>query len=116
MDMPNAAPAPDTDQADSRQKLLVSSWIHLGPPDSAPVEVRRMMPVFGSEGVEVGTVAAVVVDPATQATRHLLLCQVHPNLEYRLVPLTLIEWVNSEVVQLRIPSPDVNQLPRRATA
>ena len=116
MDMPKAVPAPDTDKADSRQKLLVSSWIHLGPPDSASVEVRRTMPVFDSEGVEVGTVAAVVVDQATQATTHLLLGQLHPNLEYRLVPLTLIEWVNEEVVQLRIPSPDVNQLPRRATA
>lgn len=116
MDMPKAVPAPNTAQADLLQKLLVSSWIRLGPPDSASVEVQRTMPVFSREGVEVGTVAAVVVDPATQATTHLLLCQLLPNLEYRLVPLTLIECVNEAVVQLRISSPDVNQLPRRATA
>ena len=114
MHMPKAVPAPDTDKADSLQKLLVSSWIHLGPPDCASVEVRRTMPVFDSEGVEVGTVAAVVVDQATQATMHLLLCQLHPNLEYRLVPLTLIGRVDETAVQLQISSSDVNLLPRRA--
>lgn len=102
--------------ADSSHKLLVSGWIHLGPPGGIPAEVRREMSIVGSDGVLMGTVAAVVVDAATQKTTHILLCRPHPDLEYRLVPLTLIERVNADAVQLWISSPAAKQLPRRTTS
>ena len=116
MNTPHRVRDIDSGAVDSSHKLLVSGWIHPGPPGSAPVEVRREMTLFGSDGAAMGTVAAVVVDHATQKTTHILLCRLRPDLEYRLVPLTLIERVDEDAVQLRIPSPDVNQLPRRATS
>ncbi len=116
MDTPIAVPAPDADKANSPPRLLVSGRIHLGPPDCAPVEVRREMTLCGNDGVAIGIVAAVVVDQATQAVTHILLGRLHPKLEYRLVPLTLIERVDADAVQLRISSPDVSRLPRRATS
>jgi len=95
--------------------LLVSGWIHLGRPPSEAVQVRREMIVFGSDGVALGRVAAVVVDLATQATTHVLLGRLAPDLEYRLVPLSLIERVDEAGVRLQISSLDVSQLPRRTT-
>lgn len=116
MSTPHLGRATEPGPVASPHKLLVSGWIHLGPPDDASVEVRREMTLVGSDGAVIGAVAAVVVDQATQSATYLLLGRLHPNLEYRLVPLTLIEGVAEEAVQLRIPSSDVGRLPRRTTA
>lgn len=115
MDTRIALQAADTDPASPPQKLLVSGWIHLEPPGSGPVEVRREMIVLGRDGVTMGSVAAVVVDCATQATTHVLLGRLAPDLEYRLVPLSLIERVDEAAVRLRISSQGVSQLPPRPT-
>lgn len=96
-------------------QLQVNGPIHLESPDEASVEIRREMTLLGNDGVALGTVAAVVMNEATQTAIYILLGRLNPNLEYRLVPLPLIERVNEETVQLRIPSWDVDRLPRRAT-
>jgi hypothetical protein len=96
------------------RKLLVTARLRLEPLGSAPVEVRRAMPILGREGVVMGTVAAVVVKGASEAATHLLLCRLGPQPEYRLVRLTLIERVGENFVQLRIASADADRLPRRA--
>lgn len=115
MSTPHPAQATAFGAVDSPHKLLVNGRIHLESPDDASVEIRREMTLLGNDGVALGTVAAVVVNEASQTATYILLGRRHPNLEYRLVPLPLIERVNEETVQLRIPSWDIDRLPRRAT-
>jgi hypothetical protein len=103
-------------KADAPDKLLVSSWIQLEASGSAPIEVRREMALLGRDGAALGTVAAVVVDGHMQAATHLLLAWRHPELEYRLIPLPLIERVEGQAIRLRISGLDVSRLPRRPTA
>ena len=106
-----AAPAASAQTAPP--KLRVSGWLVLEPPGAAPVEVRRAMPVVGSDGGPMGTVAAVVTAAAPPTVTHLLLGCLCPVPDYRLVPLALIERVGAETVHLRIPSSALCQLSRR---
>ena len=100
-------------QTTAPPKLRVSGWLVLAPPGAAPVEVRRAMPVVGSDGGPMGTVAAVVTEAAPPTVTHLLLGCPCPVPDYRLVPLALIERVGAETVHLRIPSSALCQLSRR---
>ena len=75
------------------------------------VEVHRGMVVQTSEGHIAGRVAAVVLEQGEQAITHLLLLRERQLLEYRLVPVELIEQVGEEVVLLRILPPVVESLP-----
>ena len=101
-------------ETEQRHKLFESGWIQVEPPESAPVEVRREMTIFGGDGVEMGRVAAVVADCHTHQPTHILLCHVQPGFEYRLVALTLIEHVHDGVIRLNIPGQAIAELPLRA--
>ena len=92
-------------------RLMVSGWVHLS--GGAPVEVRRMMAVVGSDGAELGQAAAVVVEGPDQTATHLLLCRLTPEPEYRLAPITLVAQVDEGTIRLRLPSSAVTTLPRR---
>jgi hypothetical protein len=76
--------------------------------------VRRAMAVVGSDGREMGKVAAVEVDPGSQAVEYIVLGRLCPLLSYRLAPASLVAGVDGEIVQLQIPGRDVEGLPPRA--
>lgn len=73
--------------------------------------IHRGMTVETSEGAAVGHVAAVVLDADRQEVTHFLLVQEHQRLEYRLIPVELIQQVGNEKVQLYILQPSVEALP-----
>ena len=91
--------------------LFISGWLRQAPAGSTPVEVRRAMTVLGRDGVALGSVAAVVADPATRAVTDLVLGGCPPGQEYRLIPQALIEQVAEAVVQVRLSRAEVAQLP-----
>ena len=73
--------------------------------------VHRGMTVHTSEGHMAGHVAAVVLDQDQQQVTHVLLVQERQLLEYRLIPVELIEQVDDEEILLRIFQPAVDSLP-----
>jgi sporulation protein YlmC with PRC-barrel domain len=76
-----------------------------------PMEVRRGMAIRTSEGREVGRVAAVVIDGPTREVTHIILGRRPQTVEYRLVPIGLVEEVATEAVVLGILNPLVEELP-----
>lgn len=97
------------------QRLMVSGPIRPKqvPAGGGPVEVARGMTVRTREGREAGQVAAVVVDCRSQLVTHVVLGRLRPALDYRLVPVDLIEQVNAETVSLSILNQAVESLPPR---
>lgn len=77
---------------------------------SGHATVHRGMTVQTSEGVAAGHVAAVVLDADQQEVTHILLVQEHQLLEYRLIPVELIQQVGDEKVLLNILQPAVDSL------
>lgn len=73
--------------------------------------IHRGMSVQTSEGDMAGRVAAVVLDEEQQKVTHILLMQERQLVEYRLVPVELIEEVEQEAVHLCILHPIVEHLP-----
>lgn len=73
--------------------------------------IHRGMSVQTSEGDTAGRVAAVVLEQEKQAITHILLMRDRQLLEYRLVPVELIEEVDEEAVLLRIFQSVVESLP-----
>ncbi len=92
-------------------ELIVSGLIYLDQEGGISVEVRRGMTILSSEGHEAGRLAAVIVDKNDQRVTHVLLSRLNQRLDYRLVPMSLIERVHEEQVRLRIFNQVVNTLP-----
>jgi hypothetical protein len=76
-----------------------------------PVTVERGMAVQTSEGQAAGHVAAVVLGGGCQQMTHVLLVQERRRLEYRLVPVALIQQVDAGQVRLRIMQAGIEGLP-----
>jgi len=83
----------------------------LGASTTNQVEIRRGMRVQTVEGHTVGHVAAVLLDQAQQRVTHLLLVQERKQLEYRLVPVELIEQAENETIRLRTAQDVIDNLP-----
>lgn len=115
MDTSGISQNKDPVNADRSQKLMVSGLVRpkQAPAGGGPVEVARGMTIRTSEGREAGQVAAVVVDSHSQAVTHVVLGRLRPALDYRLVPVDLIEQVNAETVSLSILNQAVESLPPR---
>lgn len=73
--------------------------------------VHRGMAVQTSEGCTAGHVAAVVLGQEQQQVTHILLVQERQLLEYRLIPVELIQQVEDEKILLRICRPAVDSFP-----
>ncbi len=101
---------PDSPDATPIQKLLISGFITLTP-DSDPTLLQRGMAVLAQDKVDVGAVAAVVLNCGRQELTHFLLGQIPPTAVYRLIPLSLIDRLDGEMVWLHIPSDKVSTLP-----
>lgn len=94
------------------QKLMVSGFVR--PDDSCALyfEVRRGLPVFSEEGLEVGKVAAVILNGDSCIATHILLGRLPESIGYWLVPVELVAEVDDGKVQLSIPDGAVETLPR----
>jgi sporulation protein YlmC with PRC-barrel domain len=102
---------------DNSVTLLESAALaahNLGAADVSPsrqATVHRGMTVYTGEGHTAGRVAAVVLDQEQQEVTHVLLVQERQLLEYRLIPVELIEQVDDEKILLRILQPAVDSFP-----
>lgn len=79
--------------------------------ESRRAEVRRGMTVRTREGHTVGRLAAVVLNRDQQVVTHFLVMRERQLLEYRLVPVELIEQVADADILLRILEPVMESLP-----
>jgi hypothetical protein len=100
---------PGGQSASRRPKLLVSGMVHVEGL-AKPVAVRRGMSILAQDGQELGTVAAVVLEPGGQEATHLLLGYVPPTAVYHLIPLKLIAGIDDETVRLQVASQDAGRL------
>lgn len=93
-------------QTDEPSVMLMESGAltahSLGDAAGSRAEVHRGMLVQTGEGQTAGRVAAVVLDQEQQKVTHILLMSERKLLEYRLLPVELIEEVDEEAVLLRI--------------
>lgn len=78
---------------------------------SLSIEVRRGMPILSKEGLEVGRVAAVILDRDTQKATHLLLGRLPEITGYWMVPVEVISEVCDGAVRLGISVDIVDTLP-----
>jgi sporulation protein YlmC with PRC-barrel domain len=94
------------------QKLMINGYICPESSCALSVEVRRGMPIFSLEGLEVGQVAAVVLNGHQGRGTHLLLSRLPEIKGYWMVPVDLIAEVRGEAVRLSIPETAIEDLPR----
>jgi sporulation protein YlmC with PRC-barrel domain len=107
----------DLDEWDSSltQKLMVSSMVYWGKNGSFSAEIRRGMPVFSKDGMEIGKVAAVILKRTHNAAMQILLSRL-PNIEgYLLVDVDLITEIDQEKIVLSISEEVLQSLPRWRT-
>jgi hypothetical protein len=91
------------------QKLMIKGTVQTdGLP--VPVEIERGMAVYSADEVEVGKVAALLVD-GEEETRGLLLSKLPEMAGYWLVPASLIEGVERGQVRLRMLGVESSHLP-----
>ena len=91
-------------------KLLVSGLVKLEQKNDS-VELRRGMAILLQDEYAAGAVAAIVLDCQSQEVTHILLGQVPPTSDYRLIPLSLIDRIDRETVWLRASVADIEKLP-----
>jgi hypothetical protein len=68
------------------------------------------MTILTTEGEVAGMVAGVIHNRAPHRAEYVLLSRPSQQLEYRMVPVELIQQVNKEAVLLHIAAPLVNTL------
>lgn len=94
------------------QKLMVFGFVCPENGCALTSEVRRGMPIFSTEGRQVGKVAAVVINSANHTATHLLLCRLPEVNGYWLVPVSWIARVKAEEVHLKATDPEIQSLPQ----
>lgn len=92
-------------------KIMVQGFVCLEGNCSIIIEIKRGMPILSEESLEVGKVAAVLLDNETRKATHILLSRLPEMKGYWLVPVDLILGVCEGNVQLRIPVDGVGDLP-----
>ena len=86
------------------RKLMVSGFICPQSGCALSTEVRRGMPILTNQGIEVGKVAAIVVDDENQSPAYLLLDRLPEQLGYWSVPIELVAAVENDQLWLSIPA------------
>lgn len=90
------------------QKLMVSGFICPRSGCILSTEVRRGMPILSNQGIEVGKVAAIVIDDENQSPAYLLLDRLPEQQGYWSVPIELIVKVENDQLWLSIPASAVD--------
>lgn len=93
------------------QKLMVHGFVCPESSCNLSVEIRRGMPILSSEGLEVGKVAAVLLDNETKKATYVLLGRLPEMRGYWLVPVDSISEVGEGNIQLNITVDVVYELP-----
>lgn len=91
-------------------KLMVHGFVCPESTCALSIEVSRGMSILSKEGVDVGHVAAVILDNNTQKPTHILLCRLPERRGYWMVPVDLISEVHDGIVRLAIPENAVGTL------
>ena len=99
----------DTPEVD--QILMVSGFVCPESSCTLSKEVRRGMVIRSRDGLEVGKVAAVVLDRFDRKATHILLSRLPEECGYWLVPASSVAQVDAERVQLSIPGSAIDTLP-----
>jgi hypothetical protein len=110
-------PMDEADPADAgrRAQLFVEGQLAPAGPEATPVVVRRGMLVRCQDGEDAGQVAAVVCGPGSRTVTHVLLSRWRGTLDYRVIPIGLVQGVHDDAVVLGMPGSAVDALPRRST-
>ena len=103
--------APDQPDGDTQQVLFVSGLMYPVDGDKAGVEIRRGMTILTTEGEVAGVVAGVIHNNAPRKVEYILLSRPSQNIEYRMIPIDLVQQVDKERVLLHILAPLVSSLP-----
>jgi hypothetical protein len=59
------------------------------------------MPVLAQDGDNIGAVAGIVQKGASRSVTHLLLGQIPPTADYRLIPVGVLDRLEGECVYVR---------------
>jgi hypothetical protein len=102
---------PDISNTDIPYELFVSGLVPAVAGGEVGVEIRRGMTILTTEGEMVGTVAGVIKDTEPQEVKYILLSRPSQYIEYRMVPVELIQQISEETVSLHILAALVNTLP-----
>jgi sporulation protein YlmC with PRC-barrel domain len=93
----------------------VSSLVYWGKNGSFSSEIRRGMPIFSKDGMEIGKVAAVILKRTNGPARQILLSRL-PEIEgYFIVDVDLIAEIDQEKIVLSISQEVLQSLPRWRT-
>jgi hypothetical protein len=79
--------------------------------DKAAVEIRRGMTILTTEGEVAGIVAGVIHNGIPNQVEYILLSRPSQKIEYRMIPIELVQQVDEERVHLHILAPLVSALP-----
>lgn len=99
------------DSKELAQKIMVHGFICFESSCALSLEVRRGMTILSKEELEVGQVAAVVLDGNTQKATHILLGRLPETRGYWMVPVDLISEVRDDIVLLGISADVMDKLP-----
>jgi len=92
------------------RELLVSGLIYPAVGGEDGIEVHRGMEILTTEGKVAGMVAGVIHNRSPHKAEYILLSRPVQQLEYRMVPVELIQQVNMERILLHISGPMVSTL------
>lgn len=86
------------------QKLMVSGFICPQLRCALSTEVRRGMRILANQGIEVGKLAAIVIDDENESPAYLLLDRLPKLQGYWSVPIELVVAVENDQLWLSIPA------------
>jgi sporulation protein YlmC with PRC-barrel domain len=110
MRVPTQPKNQDIQKVESMQQLMVSGFVC--PENSCDLsgEIRRGMLILSSDGLEVGKVAAIVLNGGNHKATHVLLSRLPKENGYWLVPVDMIEGISEQGVQLSVSETAVESL------
>jgi hypothetical protein len=101
----------DSQSGESIHQLMVEGFVC--PENSCKLsgEIRRGMPILSRDGLEVGKVAAIVINGGNHKATHVLLSRLPQEIGYWLVSLDIIAGISEQGVQLSVSETVVESLP-----
>ena len=102
----------DKQPALSPRKLMVTAFVCSETGCEFSGQVRRGMSIISGDSLEVGKVAAIVLEGYSQKATHLLLSRLPQESGYWLVPLGSVTGITSQGVQLSTSKKGVEAFPK----
>jgi hypothetical protein len=101
----------DSQSGESIHQLMVKGFVC--PENSCRLsgEIRRGMPILSKDGLDVGKVAAIVLNGEDHQATHVLLSRLPQESGYWLVSLDMIAGISEQGVRLSVSETMVKSLP-----